>query len=156
MRTSEVRHYLKASGIKQTILEGEIKSKASIILRVHVNLITHKKLEECVCIFSQLKTSWTFICLSSHRLKGSDMPGTRSSRSHLFTFIYQHFCTTFCVLAERESVQAQSCLTLCDPMDCSPPGSSVYGISQARILMWVVNFMEVEIWQELLKHDTET
>ena len=45
---------------------------------------------------------------------------------------------------------------LCDPMDCSPPGSSVYGISQARILMWVVNFMEVEIWQELLKHDTET
>ena len=31
----------------------------------------------------------------------------------------------------------QSCLTLCDPMDCSPPGSSVHGISQARILEWV-------------------
>ena len=31
----------------------------------------------------------------------------------------------------------QSCLTLCDPMDCSPPGSSVLGISQARILDWV-------------------
>ena len=29
---------------------------------------------------------------------------------------------------------AQSCLTLCDPMDCSLPGSSVYGILQARIL----------------------
>ena len=29
---------------------------------------------------------------------------------------------------------AQSCLTLCDPMDCSLPGSSVYGISQARML----------------------
>ena len=28
----------------------------------------------------------------------------------------------------------QSCLTLCDPMDCSPPGSSVHGIFQARIL----------------------
>ena len=28
----------------------------------------------------------------------------------------------------------QSCLTLCDPMDCSPPGSSVQGILQARIL----------------------
>ena len=28
----------------------------------------------------------------------------------------------------------QSCLTLCNPMDCSPPGSSVHGISQARIL----------------------
>ena len=31
----------------------------------------------------------------------------------------------------------QSCLTLCDPMDCSPPGSSVHGILQARILKWV-------------------
>ena len=29
---------------------------------------------------------------------------------------------------------AQSRLTLCDPMDCSPPGPSVHGISQARIL----------------------
>ena len=31
----------------------------------------------------------------------------------------------------------QSCLTLCDPIDCSPPGSSVPGILQARILEWV-------------------
>ena len=31
----------------------------------------------------------------------------------------------------------QSCLTLCDPMDCSPPGSSVHGILQAEILEWV-------------------
>ena len=29
---------------------------------------------------------------------------------------------------------AQLCLTLCDPMDCSPPGSSVHDISQTRIL----------------------
>ena len=29
------------------------------------------------------------------------------------------------------------CLTLCDPVDCSPPGSSVYGIFQARVLEWV-------------------
>ena len=32
---------------------------------------------------------------------------------------------------------AKSSPTLCDPMDCSPPGSSVHGISQARILEWV-------------------
>ena len=32
---------------------------------------------------------------------------------------------------------AQSCLTLCDPVDCSPPGSSVQGILQERILEWV-------------------
>ena len=32
---------------------------------------------------------------------------------------------------------AQSCLTLCDPVDCSPPGSSVHAVLQARILEWV-------------------
>ena len=32
------------------------------------------------------------------------------------------------------------CLTLCDPMNCSPPGSSVHGILQARILEWVAIF----------------
>ena len=31
---------------------------------------------------------------------------------------------------------AQSCSTLRDPMDCSPPGSSVHGIFQARLLEW--------------------
>ena len=31
----------------------------------------------------------------------------------------------------------QSCLTLCDPMDYSPPGSSIHGILQARTLEWV-------------------
>ena len=34
-------------------------------------------------------------------------------------------------------MQVQSCLTLCDPIDCSWPGSSVHGILQARILEWV-------------------
>ena len=34
-------------------------------------------------------------------------------------------------------VHAQSCLTLCDPMDYNLPGSSVHGVFQARILEWV-------------------
>ena len=37
----------------------------------------------------------------------------------------------------RESEVAQSCSTLCDPMDCSLPWSSVHGIFQARVLEWV-------------------
>ena len=37
---------------------------------------------------------------------------------------------------KSESEVAQSCLTLSDPMDCSLPGSSVYGIFQARVLEW--------------------
>ena len=39
-------------------------------------------------------------------------------------------------IVKSESVK--SCVTLCDPMDCSPPDSSVCGIFQARILEWVV------------------
>ena len=38
------------------------------------------------------------------------------------------------VKSEREV--AQSCLTLCDPMDQSLPGSSIHGIFQARVLEW--------------------
>ena len=43
----------------------------------------------------------------------------------------------FRVIHESESEVAQSCLTLCDPVDCSLPSSSVHGILQARILEWV-------------------
>jgi len=38
---------------------------------------------------------------------------------------------------ESESEVAQSCPTLCDPMDCSLPGSSVHGIFQAIVLEWI-------------------
>ena len=37
---------------------------------------------------------------------------------------------------ESESEVAESCPTLSDPMDCGPPGSSVHGIFQARVLEW--------------------
>ena len=48
------------------------------------------------------------------------------------------------ILLEREIgrqegyvLGTQSCPTLCNPMDCSPLGSSIHGILQARILEWV-------------------
>ena len=44
--------------------------------------------------------------------------------------VYKRFCHC-CYLV------AQSCPTLCDPMDCSRPGSSAHGILQARVLEWV-------------------
>ena len=41
----------------------------------------------------------------------------------------------------------QSCLTLCGPMDCSLPGSSIHGIFQARVLEWVaISFSRVSSW----------
>ena len=39
-------------------------------------------------------------------------------------------------MKENESEVTQSCLTLCDPMDYSLPGSSLHGILQARVLEW--------------------
>ena len=42
-----------------------------------------------------------------------------------------------CMKVKSETEVAQSCLTLSEPMDCSPPGSSIHGIFQARVLEWV-------------------
>ena len=41
-----------------------------------------------------------------------------------------------CMKVKSESEVAQSCLTLCNPMDCSLPGSSVHEIFHARVLEW--------------------
>ena len=48
----------------------------------------------------------------------------------------------------------QSCPTVCDPLDCSPPGSSVHGILQARILKWLLYSLSLRaqkiiIWTRL-------
>ena len=62
------------------------------------------------------------------------------------------FSVPFCVniltvLKVKWSEVAQSCPTLCDPMDCSLPGSSVHWILQARILEWVaISFSRESSW----------
>ena len=48
---------------------------------------------------------------------------------------------------KKESEVAQSCPTLCDPMDCSLPGSAVHGIFQASVLEWVaISFSRGSSW----------
>ena len=50
-------------------------------------------------------------------------------------------------------VCAQSCLTLCNPMDCSPPGSSVHGIFQAEILDWgAISYSRESSWPRVWTH----
>ena len=44
------------------------------------------------------------------------------------------------VAAAAAAKSLQSCLTLCNPMDCSLPGFSVHGILQARTLEWIAIF----------------
>ena len=57
------------------------------------------------------------------------------------------FLLFFLLSTLGESLVAQSCLTLCDPMDCSLPGSSNHGIFQARVLKWVaISFSRESSW----------
>ena len=49
----------------------------------------------------------------------------------------------------------QSCLILCDSMDCIPPGSAVLGIFQARLLQWVtISYSSLKCWG-ILRRDRE-
>ena len=64
------------------------------------------------------------------------------SEMHLFSFLFWVLWTGFrgCSRLTGTCMHAQLCLTFFDPMDWNPPGSSVYGIFQARILEWVAIF----------------
>ena len=56
---------------------------------------------------------------------------------HIYVCVYTHTHTHTHTYTHTYVLVAQLCLTLCDPMDCSPPGSSVHRILQERILEWV-------------------
>ena len=73
----------------------------------------------------QLKYRLCLLCDASHPALVPSSPGWPQE---LFVNVQE---------SESESEVAQSCMTLCDPMDCSPPGSSIHGILQARVLEWV-------------------
>ena len=85
--------------------------------------------------------------MESHRVghDWSDLAAAavNTGRTYLVVQPVQSWAT----LCEKVLV-AQSCPTLWDPMDYSPPGSSVHDISQARILEWVaISFSRGSFWQ---------
>ena len=80
-------------------------------------------------------------CCWSHRIHWSKQPAIITA---LFSLI----------LTPRRStrVRAQFCPTFCEHMDCSPPGSPVHGISQARILEWAaISFSNIWKWKMKVK-----
>ena len=67
-------------------------------------------------------------------------------RSHRTLFVRTYVCLS----AAAKSLQ--SCPTLCDHTDCSPPGSSIHGIFQARVLEWVaISFSNAWKWKVKVK-----
>ena len=62
----------------------------------------------------------------------------RTSKCSVNTFWWcRHATGIFTLWRKKKVLVCQLCLTLCNPMDCSSPGSSAHGILQARILEWV-------------------
>ena len=67
--------------------------------------------------------------------------------SPFFLLICMHSLFTLDAALSQKVLVSQWCLTLCNPMDCSPPGSSVHGILQARMLEWVaIPFSKGSSW----------
>ena len=84
----------------------------------------------CCCVASVVSDS-----VRPHRWQPTRLPGPWDSPGRN-TGVGCH-CLLQCRKVKSESEVAQSSPTLRDPMDCSLPGSSIHGISQARVLEWV-------------------
>ena len=83
----------------------------------------------CCCIASVVSDS-----VRPHRWQPTRLPRPWDSPGKN-TAVACHFLLQ-CMKVKSESEVAQSCPTLSDPMDCSPPGSSIHGIFQARVVEW--------------------
>ena len=59
---------------------------------------------------------------------------SQSESTNLYSYQQGFYCLSFSAVHAKSF---QLCLTFCNPVDCSPPSSSVHGILQARILEWV-------------------
>ena len=100
-----------------------------------------------------INTTSSNICTCFSRISGSSLPSpwTQSPRDlplRLWCMCWHQSDNNHSAAAES----LQSCPTLCDPIDSSPPGSSVPGILQARILEWVaISFSNAWKWKVKVK-----
>ena len=114
---------LKVHSFVIDFLEKEMATYSNILVSGHVSPWVYPILN------GTLWASWTWVAIS-FSMSGNFSPIISSN-----IFSYPFFISSSS--EESESEVAQSCVTLCDPIDCSPPGSSVHGILQARMLEWV-------------------
>ena len=86
-------------------------------------------------VFSENYSPCRWICVVF--LQGADLSVLLFPHLHLLLAMYLNLCMCAC---------AQSCPTLCDPMDCSPPCSLIHGILQAKILEWVaISYSKIHV-----------
>ena len=78
--------------------------------------------------------------------------GKISKIIYIHTYIYTHTYICMYVYAAAAAKLRQSCPTLCNPIDCSPPGFAIPGILQARTLEWIaISFSNAWRWKVKVK-----
>ena len=99
---------------------------------------SHLTLKPCLTLLKphglEVKLVLLFPCYSQEHILRSLAPKELFPLGYLLR-IYMLYSVYVCVCMPAKSLQ--SCTTLCNPMDCSPPVSLVHGVLQARILEWV-------------------
>ena len=112
-------------------------------------LLLNSEMESLFCFTSNAKMLKIYLCLypTSQNIQARLLRktiGPARATKLLSVPPKENLIDHRCVCMSGVCVHAlvtQLCLTLCDPMDCSLPGSSVQGIIQARILEWVAIFL---------------
>ena len=106
-----------------------------------------------MCVYIYTRTYILFLFGHTIWLLGSSSPGESSQPrdwtliSHIAGRLFTNWATREDLAPQKESEVTQSCPTLCNPMDYSPPGSSVHGIFQARVPEWVaISFSRGSSW----------
>ena len=131
---------------KLCVSDHNAKPKGSQLRRVvtiHFNFIF-----ECICKYSHFpfnssesdtteRLNWTECATQNSHVFGLQRYKDYKAENHDFEGLSLELKPTSKVRARMHAKSLQSCLTLCNPVDCSPPGFSVHGILQARILEWV-------------------
>ena len=85
----------------------------------------------------RLPSSWSLVCATVNFWNSFLHIAKITCNMDMDTNMRVCVCVCVCVCVLCHTKLLQSCPTLCDRVDCSPPGSAVHGILQTRILEWV-------------------
>ena len=88
------------------------------------------------CPLSPLLFNIVLEVLTTASREEKEIKGIQIRKEEVKLSLFAHDVILYIRSDQIKSV-AQSCPTLCNPMDCNPPGSFVHGILQARVLEWV-------------------
>ena len=105
--------------------------KPGVLQSIGSHRVGHDSATELKATAAKSLQSCPILCDPTRLHRPWDSPGKN-------TGVGCHFLLQ-CMKVKSESEVTQLCLTLSDPMDCIPPGSSVHGIFQARVLQWTNN-----------------